>query len=59
MDWLVDQDRVLLANMGRIKKVVSHQAFIPSKKKFSLDFKHNKNQRIVMKIKRKFKTAVK
>ena len=59
MDWLVDQDRVLLANMGRSKQVVSPQAFIPSKEKFSLDFQHNENQRLVMKIKRKFKTAVK
>jgi RNase P protein component len=37
----------------------SNQAFIPSKEKFSLDFKHNENLRIGMKIKRKFKTAVK
>ena len=59
MDWLVDQDRVLLAKMGRIKKVFSHQALVPSKERFSLDFNHNKDQRIVMKIKRKFKTAVK
>ena len=59
MDWVVDQDRVLLAKMGRIKQVVSHQALIPSKEKFSLDFNHNKDQRIGMKIKRKFKRAVK
>ena len=42
---------VLLAKMGRIKQVVSHQALIPSKEKFSLDFNQKEDQRIVIKIK--------
>ena len=32
MDWVVDQDRVLLAKMGRIKQVVSHQAQAPARR---------------------------
>jgi hypothetical protein len=57
MNWVVDQDRVLLAKLGRIKQVVSHQSLIPSKEKIILDFNHIKDQRIVMKIKRKFKSC--
>ena len=44
MDWEVGQDRVLLAKIGKIKQVVSHQALIPSKEKVNLDCNPNKDQ---------------